>query len=431
MTVTEPVMVELREDNIGGKKSDDEASSLLTAGSFVPRNSMLDREGLHNGAPPMRGFLALFWITVTLYAAASMYRLKTQHYMGISLHLWRSEYCDFEALVVMVGAVYLSTYSALAYQLLCVKGILDCRNVLARFWSRSLLQAGPIVMATFVAYYRNWPHLQTGTLICFSISMYMKMHSFLVVNQRLDEEYRLKSGRKSSSDNDRRYPNNLTMIKYTLFLWFPTLVYRVHYPRTDRIRWGYLAERTAGVLVIFGLFYIVLGHYVHPVLQQVSERPLLDLFVDLLLPCLCSTILLFFLVFEYLLNWAAELTRFADRQFYSDWWNSTDMAEFARKWNVPVHKFLQHHIYDEARRHHSPLAAKTLTFLYSSVFHELVMSATAGKLKLWMLGMQMSQLPLMYLAQATGLNRRPFLANCIWWLMIILGIPFLVLLYSR
>lgn len=37
----------------------------------------------------------------------------------------------------------------------------------------------------------------------------------------------------------------------------------------------------------------------------------------------------------------------------------------------------------------------------------------------------------MYLTQAAGLCRRPFLANCIWWLMIIPGIPILVLLYSR
>ena len=44
MTVTEPTMAELREDSIGSKKLDDEASSLLTTGSFTARNSMLDRE---------------------------------------------------------------------------------------------------------------------------------------------------------------------------------------------------------------------------------------------------------------------------------------------------------------------------------------------------------------------------------------------------
>lgn len=27
------------------------------------------------------------------------------------------------------------------------------------------------------------------------------------------------------------------------------------------------------------------------------------------------------------------MTRFADREFYRDWWNSTNMEEFSRDWN--------------------------------------------------------------------------------------------------
>lgn len=396
---------------------------------FRARKSMLDREDLNIGAPPMRGFLALFWIAVALYAAVSMYRLKGKHFMGVSLQLWHAAYCDFEALLVMIAAIYLFTYTALAYQLLLAKGILDFRNDRARLLSKIIIQTIPMVMALFVASYRHWPHLQTGSLICFSISMYMKMHSYLAINQKLNLEYHLKARRRTTGEN--RYPNNLTILNYTRFLWFPTLIYQLEYPRTEKIRWGYLAERTTGIWVIFGIFYVVLGHYVHPVLLTVNTRNPLDIFVDLLLPCLVSALLLFFLVFEYLLNWAAELTRFADREFYSDWWNSTDMAEFARKWNVPVHRFLQHHIYDEARLYHSSFTARFVTFFYSSIFHELVMSATAGRPRLWMLSMQMSQLPLMYVAKITGLSKSPFLANCIWWLLIILGIPLLVLLYSR
>lgn len=75
--------------------------------------------------------------------------------------------------------------------------------------------------------------------------------------------------------------------------------------------------------------------------------------------------------------------------------------------------------------------AQFMTFLYSSLLHELVMSATAKRLKFWMLAMQMSQIPLMYLSQVLHLRRSPFLANLIWWLMITLGIPVLVLLYAR
>ena len=42
---------------------------------------------------------------------------------------------------------------------------------------------------------------------------------------------------------------------------------------------------------------------------------------------------------ECICNGFAELSRFADRQFYEDFWNSTSQDEFARKWNrcVPRH----------------------------------------------------------------------------------------------
>lgn len=39
-----------------------------------------------------------------------------------------------------------------------------------------------------------------------------------------------------------------------------------------------------------------------------------------------------------------QLTFFADREFYQDWWNSTTFDEFSRKWNVPVHSFLLRHV---------------------------------------------------------------------------------------
>ena len=41
---------------------------------------------------------------------------------------------------------------------------------------------------------------------------------------------------------------------------------------------------------------------------------------------LCRLILGFFLVFDCILCSFAELTRFADREFYRDWWNSTVTA---------------------------------------------------------------------------------------------------------
>lgn len=404
--------------------------------NFKSRQSILDREYLHVAAPPMRGFLALFWITVFLYAAVSLYRNPGSQVMGLSLQLWSNSYRELEVLLVAAAAIFLYTFAVLPYQLLLARRVLDSRSYAARYLSRHALQVVPVLMALFVARYRDWPNLQTGTLLIFAICMDMKMHSFLSTNELLDKEYhrlRSRGEAKTTSSGSISYPANLCIENYTRYLCFPTLIYQLEYPRTERIRWTFVAERSTGILVIFAIFYIVVEQYIYPILQSINHTPVVDTFVDLLLPCLASALLVFFLIFEYLLNWTAEVTRFADREFYADWWNSTDMGEFARKWNIPVHRFLQQHVYEEcqAKWAMSRPLSMTVTFFYSSVFHEIVMSSVVGRLKVWILAMQMSQIPLMWLVQVTGLKRYPFLANCIWWLMIIVGIPLLVILYSR
>jgi len=54
------------------------------------------------------------------------------------------------------------------------------------------------------------------------------------------------------------------------------------------------------------------------------------------------------MLFENYLQFFAEITQFADRLFYFDWWNSNGIEEFNRKWNRPVHMFLHKHVYSEA-----------------------------------------------------------------------------------
>lgn len=41
----------------------------------------------------------------------------------------------------------------------------------------------------------------------------------------------------------------------------------------------------------------------------------------------------------------AELTFFADREFYKDWWNASTIGEYWRLWNMPVHKWMIRVVY--------------------------------------------------------------------------------------
>lgn len=66
----------------------------------------------------------------------------------------------------------------------------------------------------------------------------------------------------------------------------------------------------------------------------------------LALPNSVTWILMFFSGFEYFLNFTAELTYFADREFYKEWWNCKDLGEYWRLWNIPVHNWFVRHVYN-------------------------------------------------------------------------------------
>lgn len=193
--------------------------------------------------------------------------------------------------------------------------------------------------------------------------------------------------------------------------------------------------------------YIVVEEYILPIVQGLhhlkastsSSEYLIRVtyaFSKLLLPCNTFFLLGFFFVFEYWCNLFAEITCFADRQFYTDWWNGISFYDFSTRWNIPVHKFLQKYIYrhmiDEVK--YSKKAAMTITFLFSSVFHELVMFVMMGPSRYiftFIFVYQMMQIPLISLVVGTGWAKKNVnLANWVFWVMLVLGIPIVVLSYA-
>jgi diacylglycerol O-acyltransferase 1 len=54
---------------------------------------------------------------------------------------------------------------------------------------------------------------------------------------------------------------------------------------------------------------------------------------------------MFYLLFHSFLNTVGEVIQFADRNFYSDWWNAKNVVEFWKKWNLPVHYWCLRHVY--------------------------------------------------------------------------------------
>ncbi len=136
------------------------------------------------------------------------------------------------------------------------------------------------------------------------------------------------------------YPQNLTLGNYADYVLCPTLCYELEYPRTEKTHWMELFWK---VLAVFGCIFLLMitsEEFIVPVLHEsalrlegvesLSEKALIlaESISMLLFPFMVTLLLVFLVIFEYILGAFAEITCFADRHFYSDWWNSCDWYAF-------------------------------------------------------------------------------------------------------
>lgn len=154
----------------------------------------------------------------------------------------------------------------------------------------------------------------------------------------------------------------------------PTLVYDESYPRKKTRDLHYILRKSAITMLSILVSYIIYTDYVIVWIELGAKISFFELLLRCLMPFLVLELLLFYIVFENITNVFGELTKFADRQFYEDWWNATTFEEFNRLWNKPVHCFLYRHIYLEAIQRYgcSKNLAQLLTFGFSACLHEFL-----------------------------------------------------------
>ncbi|KAK0108382.1 acyl-CoA/sterol acyltransferase [Cadophora gregata] len=248
-------------------------------------------------------------------------------------------------------------------------------------------------------------------------------------------------GKSTSIANS--YPGNLTLANHYEYIVLPTLVYELEYPRSDSISWYYVAEKVVAVFGVLVIMNLVSQSYIYPVVVRaldmkeagmtLSERLRVFPWIlsDLMFPFMTEYMLSWYVIWELILNVLAEVTYFADRGFYADWWNSVSWDQFARDWNRPVHNFLLRHVYHSSisSMQVNKKTATLITFFLSACVHELVMWCLFKKLRGYLLFLQMMQLPLVSLSRTRWLKGRATLGNLIFWVGIFTGPSLLCSLY--
>lgn len=256
-----------------------------------------------------------------------------------------------------------------------------------------------LVIATYVVYY-HIHHPGIGTLCeIHAVVVWLKNCSYAFTNRDLRHAllYPYASDPLPDLYKSCPYPQNVTLSNLTYFWWAPTLIYQPVYPRTSNIRWIFVLKRALEVVGLSIVIWIASAQYAAPLLQNsLGGISTLDLPSILERLMKLSTISLFcwlagfFALFQSFLNGLSEVMRFADREFYGEWWNATSLKQYWSMWNKPVFHFMKRHIYGPlVGRGVPPIVAQILTFVFSGLLHELVVGIPTHNV----LGMTLSLRP--------------------------------------
>ncbi|KAE8348121.1 hypothetical protein BDV28DRAFT_161625 [Aspergillus coremiiformis] len=300
-----------------------------------------------------------------------------------------------------------------------------------------------LAVTSYVVYYYIH-HPGIGTLCeVHAIIVALKNWSYAFTNRDLREAMLNPSVESSLPEiySSCPYPRNITLGNLVYFWLAPTLVYQPVYPRSPEIRWSFVAKRLFEFLSLSVFIWLLSAQYAAPVLRNsIDKIAVMDIASILERVMKLSTISLiiwlagFFAIFQSLLNALAEVMRFGDREFYTDWWNSSSLGVYWRSWNRPVYLFMKRHVYSPlVGRGYRPFTASTVVFLVSALLHELLVGIpTHNLIGIALVGM-LFQLPLIAVTAPLEKIKDPsgkVIGNSIFWVSFCLvGQPLGALLY--
>lgn len=456
---------------------------------YIPRVSYLDPESNYHN---FRGFFTLFWIGLFIMVVTTMLKNIKDIGHPLRVRVRNILMVDIRDMGLSDLAMVITSGLVLPLHQLYRSGPLWLRWSQGGLVVQSVGEIVWLFLWISWSCVRHWTWAAQVLFTLHLLAILMKLHSYAFYNGHLSEVARrvssLDQSRPLSSDssatvraNQRRpsmklnhkdqdgtdatresleqlredlateltsplgtisYPRNLNLRNYVDYLFCPTVCYELEYPRCREPRSGKkIASQAMAVLGCIFLLNLISEEFIVPILSEAKAQLQLSSSITdktvvlaetismLLFPFMVAIILVFLVIFQYVLGMFAELTRFADRQFYSDWWNSCDWLEFSRKWNIPVHHFLFRHVYLPARSHFSQPVAVGITFLFSSIAHEMIMSCITKKLRGYGFLLMMLQLPITAIQKSWSFRELTTLNNVFFWLSMIFGLSSMCVFY--
>jgi len=234
----------------------------------------------------------------------------------------------------------------------------------------------------------------------------------------------------------RKYHNNISDIvnvKNILYFYFaPTISYQLWYPRSSSISFKKIGHILIKLVLILTVFMTILTQQFVPILEPsckiLREGAMIEKVEAVLNFSTCFAVLFimfFYIIFELYCNILAEILRFANRDFYRDWWNSHSMADFWRLWNLPVHRWMIRHLYNPLmNRGCSKAVAVFIVFLISGIAHELLVCLPLRVYSSTFLVFMLIQVPLVALEKSydlrfKGIHIDNILFWCFSWLVLV------------
>lgn len=232
-----------------------------------------------------------------------------------------------------------------------------------------------------------------------------------------------------------QYPNNLTLSNLYYFMMAPTLCYELNFPRTPAIRKTFVIKRIIELICFSFVGIALCQQWVIPLVKnslapfsQLDLKRCIERVLKLAIPNHLIWLMFFYLYFHSFLNLIAETMRFADRQFYLDFWNSESVGVFWKTWNIPVHRWALRHVYRPCVKNGlSRNISALVVFVVSAFFHEYLISIPLKMFRLWACTAMLLQLPLGIVTDRYVRGGRA--GNIIVWLSLILGQPMAILMY--